>query len=97
MANYRVHIQYAINKWRIPHLPLEVPTYFEECLFIVCDILHKFVRKNGSYNLDHILYVEGLLDIPNSLSQREGRIANYVSYHCANYFVNNEGEVHWRE
>jgi hypothetical protein len=96
MANYRVHVPYGVNNWRIPHIPLEVPIYFAEYMVIVCDILYNFDRKNNSCNLDHILYVEGLLDIPNSLSQREGRIANYVRCHFANYFVKNE-EVHWPE
>jgi len=73
-----VHIPYAINNWQIPLIPLDVVIYFVEYIFIVCDILHNFFRKNSIYNLDHILYVEGLLDIPNSVSQREGRISKYV-------------------
>lgn len=78
MTNYRVNIPYAINNWRTPHIPQDVPIYFAEFIFIVCDILHNFVRKNNSCILDHILYVEALLDIPNSVSQCEGKIANYV-------------------
>lgn len=97
MANYRVHITYGVNNQRIPHIPLEVPIYFAEYISIVCDILYNFDRKNNSCNLDHILYVEGLLDMPNLLSQREGRIANQVGYHFADYFVKNEREVHWPE
>jgi hypothetical protein len=53
------------------------------------------VREKDGYNFDQILYVEGVVDIPNSVPQQAGRSANYVRDHFLIYFVSSEGEVHW--
>jgi hypothetical protein len=61
-----------------------------------CWVIHNFVREKDGYNFDHTFCEEGLVDIPNSVPQQAGRIANYVRHHFVNYFVSSEGEVHWQ-
>jgi hypothetical protein len=69
---------------------------FAENIVRACCVLHNFVCGKDGYNFDHALYVEGLVDISNSVPQQAGRFANYVRDHIANYFVGSEGEVHWQ-
>jgi hypothetical protein len=67
---------------------------FAEDIVRASCVLHNFVREKDGCNFYHTLYVEGLVDIPNSVPQQAGRSANYVRDHFANYFVSTEGEAH---
>ena len=84
------------SKWRIFHRPLNVKIDFIEDIIKACVVLHNFVRERDGYNFDHILYVEGLHEVPEGAVKGGGKYAHDIHELFGSYFQGSDGEVPWQ-